>query len=48
MNLYLGGDVGQETFHILHPYELKNAREVRTIQQSGLVQQVALLLTNDA
>lgn len=27
--LYLGGDVGQDTFHALHPYELKNAREVR-------------------
>lgn len=27
--LYLGGDVGEDTFHCLHPYDLRNAREVR-------------------
>lgn len=29
MTLYLGGDVGQDTFHLLHSYDLPNAREVR-------------------
>ena len=29
MMLYLGGDVGESTFHILHSYhDLKNAHEV--------------------
>lgn len=28
MTLYLGGDVGQDTFHLLHSYDLPNSRQI--------------------